>query len=148
MKTSSKHDDEIVRADKQATRALAEVDASPGSQLATLRALDALNAACTAAVNGGVLATEISRLLRERKDAYRAFQLDRVARAVEKHELAGTSATDEALRAIEDAIFLLEAIDDDSGEIRTLRERLSEVKQGRPGKPRPFFARYLEHQKR
>lgn len=135
----------LVDADRNAASALAVVDEDPATQIAALRALEALAHACTTS-GASILAREAARLLDERKDTMRAFHLERVEHAMARVALAG--ARDEALRVLDAAIVVIGDIDGDGGALRTLRARRDDVKAGLPGKPRPFFARYLEHQKR
>ena len=139
----------LVDADQNAASALAAVDEDPQTQIAALRALEALVHACRTS-GATILAHEAARLLDERKDTMRAFHLERVEHALARTALAG--ARDEAVRVLENALVVIGDIDGDvdggGGAVRTLRTRLDDVKRGLPGKPRPFFARYLEHQKR
>jgi NADPH-dependent ferric siderophore reductase len=139
---------DLLALDRAAARALAALDEGVSSQREALAALRALSEACAKAAPEGVIARELRRFLEERGQAMRAFHLDRVERALARVGLAGTVAVEEAVSALEDALTLFSFLEGDSGAVRTLRRRLEEVKQGRPQRPRPFFARYLEHQKR
>jgi hypothetical protein len=138
---------DIVAADAHAAKALQGVTEDPRTQLDALDAVEALVAACTRA-GATVLAREAARLLDERRDTLRAFHLEKTERLTNKRALAGAVMQDETVAALEAALVVLGQIDGDSGAVRTLRARLDDVKRGLPGKPRPFFARYLEHQKR
>ena len=147
MKPTKRTD--VAALDRAAQRALQRVDERPKTQLAMLDALEDLRAGCTAIGKTSVLAREVNRLLDERRRALRAFHLSRVARAVDNNALAGAGSRDDTERAIEEALVVIGRFDgDDSGDLRTLRARLDDVRRGRPGRPRPFFARYLEHQRR
>ncbi len=137
----------VVTADQRAAQALQAVDEDPRTQLAALDALEALVASCTSA-GATVLAREAARLLDERRETLRAFHIEKTERLTSKRALAGDVMRDETVRALEAAIVVVTRIDGESGAVRTLRARLDDVKRGLPGKPRPFFARYLEHQKR
>lgn len=138
---------DLVAADRRAADALQAVDEDPRTQLDALDALEALVASCTAA-GATVLAREAARLLDERRDTLRAFHLEKTERLTSKRALAGAVMQDETVQALEAALVVVGRIDGESGAVRTLRARLDDVKRGLPGKPRPFFARYLEHQKR
>jgi hypothetical protein len=132
--------------DRDAVRALEAMDASSSSQLRALDALEALVAACDAAVPHGVLATEARRFLEERKRALRGFHEDRVARLLEQASLSGR--VDDAVGALEDALLVAGRIDAEDGLVRTWRAAVDDAKRGVVhAKPRPFFARFLEHQR-
>jgi hypothetical protein len=141
--------------DRAAADALAAVDESVASQLRALAALSALAAAAQAAQKKrtSVVAAEVLRLLDERRDAFRRFHLDRVERAVDLVRLRGESERPAALAVVDDAIAFVSAAGGDasgeaSGELRGLRVRKSSLAAGGAGKAVPFFARFLEHQKR
>lgn len=137
----------IVEADARVAQALLAIDEDPRTQLDALDAIEALVDVCKAE-GATVLAREAARLLDERKDTFRSFHLEKTARLTTKRALAGPVLQDETLRALEAALLVVGRIEGESGVVRTLRARLDDVKRGLPGKPRPFFARYLEHQKR
>ena len=139
---------DLLAADAAAVRALAGITEASDSQLGALHALTELVTLCERA-GAAVLTREVLRLLQERKQAFRAFHLGRVQQRLDHRALAGAGADDDTRAALLAALAVMTAIDGaDSGTVRTLTIQLDDVTRGNPGKPRPFFARYLEAQKR
>ena len=116
-------------ADRSAAQALSAVDETAASQL---RALQALQAVVDAAADDGLIASLIQRFREERRQAFVAF-----------HERALEAAVGE--RAYDEAIAFTIGLVGDGPEAAALRKRKQEASSG---PARPFFARFLEHQKR
>ena len=144
--TTTSHAD----ADRRAARALAAIDETASSQLAALSALEELAATCERAVDDGVLAREVRRLIDERRASFRRYHKERVARAVDRTALSDDPlAREQAIEVVAAAVAVLEvALGDDDGDVRGLRVRLDDLRRGGAGRPVPFFARFLAHQRR
>ncbi len=125
-------------ADRAAAHALAQVDETAATQL---RALAALQSVVDGADDDGLVRALVAR-----------FREERLAAFVRSHERAVGNAHGELWgatleRAFDEAIAFTVGVVGDGPEAAVLRERKARaLSTGRA--VRPFFARFLEHQKR
>ncbi len=141
----------LAQADREAAEALAKVDASAASQLRVLQALQQL---IELAGPDGVVGAAVARFREDRHVAFVRFHERTLASADN-----GDLDDDARAYAYDEAVAYTVGVAGDGVEAAALRER-----RGRPGSERhqvpvttggaaeaaavPFFARFLEHQKR
>lgn len=136
MSTTGADDDaSIARHDAAASAALSVVGPDAASQLAVLSALAALAAALPEA---GVLRGQVEVSHAERQAAFVAFHERQIAAAANARGIVA---------AFDAAIAFTVGVAGDGGAAEALRARRARALAGE-APPRPFFARFLEHQKR
>jgi hypothetical protein len=139
MPTHAGDDTSIARLDAAAAAALSAVGKDATSQLAVLRALEELSAALPAE---GIMRGLVDVSRHERQVAFVAF-----------HERQLTAVTFTATppaaiaAAFDEAIAFTVGVDGEGESTAALRARRVRVLAG-DDPPRPFFARFLEHQRR
>jgi hypothetical protein len=131
--------------DQRARKLLDEVTDDAASQLGVLRALDDLVDTLPA---DGVLAELVKRERATRAGAFRARQLALVDEAIARRDRQGPRAHEGVVKALERALTVLEGTEGETGQVRTLRLQLDDARRGFDGRPRPFFARFLDSQRR
>jgi hypothetical protein len=136
-KRAADDDAAIARLDAAASAALSVVGTDATSQLAVLRALEHLSAALPA---GGLVRGLVDVSRRERQVAFVEFH---------ERQLAAAAATDPTgvAAAFDEAIAFTIGVDGEGDGADALRIRKARALAG-DGPPRPFFARFLEHQRR
>jgi hypothetical protein len=132
-------DASIDRLDAAVSAALSVVGKDATSQLAVLSALSALSAALP---EDGVLRGLVDGSHAERQAAFVAFHERQLAAAT-----SGTSSPDAIAATFDEAIGFTIGVDGDGDAAAALRSRKARALAG-DGPPRPFFARFLEHQRR
>lgn len=135
--TRAADDASIARLDAAASAALSVVGKDATSQLAVLAALAAL---ASALPDDGVLRGLVTQSLAERQAAFVAFHERRLS------ALSSASAA-EIAAAFDEAIAFTVGVVGDGDAAAVLRSRKARALAG-DGPPRPFFARFLEHQRR
>lgn len=128
-------DASIARLDAAVSAALSVVGKDATSQLAVLSALSALSAALP---EDGVLRGLVDVTRAERQAAFVAFH---------ERQLAAAASTTAVAAAFDEAIAFTVGVVGDGGDAAALRARKTRALAG-DGPPRPFFARFLEHQRR
>jgi hypothetical protein len=136
-KSRTADDASIARLDAAASAALSVVEKDATSQLAVLSALAALAAALP---DDGVLRGLVLQSHAERQAAFVAFHERRLA-------ALSSASTAEIAAAFDEAIAFTVGVVGDGDAAAVLRRRKARALAG-DGPPRPFFARFLEHQRR
>jgi hypothetical protein len=136
--TRAANDDaSIARLDAAVSAALSVVGPEASSQLAVLSALTALAAALP---DDGVLRGLVERSHAERQAAFVAFHERRLA-------ALSSASVAEIAAAFDEAIAFTVGVVGEGDAAAALRMRKARALAG-DGPPRPFFARFLEHQRR
>jgi len=126
-------------ADRAAAQALAEVNASARSQL---RVLSLLQAVVEATPDDGVLRGLAAQFREDRRAAFVRFH-ERILRN-ERGDLDGRALED----AFDEAIAFTVGVEGDGEEAAALRKAKAEAVVAPSKQPVPFFARFLEGQRR
>ena len=138
-RTRADDDASIARLDAAVSAALSVVGPDATSQLAVLSSLSALAAALPA---DGVVRGLVVESIAARQAAFVDFHERQLA------AVASSSAAAAAIAAtFDEAIAFTVGVTGDGEAAATLRARRARALAG-DGPPRPFFARFLEHQRR
>lgn len=131
-------DASIARLDAAVSAALSVVGPEASSQLAVLSALTTLAAALP---DDGVLRGLVEQCRAERQTAFVAFHERQLA------ALTPTTSAAAMTAVFDEALAFTIGVDGDGAAAAALRARRARALAG-DGPPRPFFARFLEHQRR